>query len=204
MKTGISAGHGDSDNRADSPFYLENDFYGLGKILRSQFDKEILDAIELRGGSTPFAYAFCQDKYQFLTAGAERIFMPDILEDFMTRLRSWAGDTLGTTHVSTPQVRVYIQGCSRDLLRDGVSARWHYMLSLTRTVSRKKLGGLKLLPDPFQVGASGEVLMHRTVTSSLQFNQLLVHKTCNAYGVELSKTSMNPLEGAVFLDGYLW
>src|SRR5207253_538718 len=98
---------------------------------RDEFDKAILGQNGQHGGITPLTYAYSEDAYQFLTASAERCFSEDVVADIIGTLEQWGNAALGTTHVSTPQVRVYVRGCSRKLYRDNVAAPWHFMLSLT-------------------------------------------------------------------------
>jgi hypothetical protein len=160
-------------------------------------------AVPANNGLTPLTYAFCQNAYQFLTAGAERIFEPEILDDFISALRTWGNRTLGISHVSTPQVRVYVNGCSRNLLCDDVSAPWRYTLSLTKTLRPRKMGPINVLTDNTSQ-ARKEFSVRQLMNAHLSLNQLLVHRTSNPYSVEVAKASMDPLEGVVFLDGYLW
>jgi hypothetical protein len=44
----------------------------------------------------------------------------------------------------------------------------------------------------------------KLMSAKLEFNDLLVHDVSQPYGIEVGKASMDPGEGAVFLDGYLW
>jgi hypothetical protein len=44
----------------------------------------------------------------------------------------------------------------------------------------------------------------RLTSLHLLFNQLLVHESSSAYGIEAARGPVSPLEAAVFLDGYLW
>lgn len=194
---------GTKEGLAGSSFYLEDDFYEMADTLRAQFEEQISAATGQNGSMTPLIYAFCRDAFQFLTASADRLFAGDILENLIDRLRAWANEAVGTSSVSTPQVRVYINGCRRHLLRDDCSARWHYMLSLTR--QPKKGGWVKILAGGVPKETTRySIGIDRTLSLQLKFNQLLVHNTSSAYSVEPAKTSMNPCDGAIFVDGYLW
>ena len=179
----------------------------MADTLRGQFDERVSAFIEASAGLTPFGFAFVENRYQFLTASAERIFTPDLLEDFVDRIREWADGAVGASHVSTPQTRIYISGCSRNLLRDEVSAPWHYLLPLSRAHPQhknRKIGHVKVLTSSIPCGNGEKVSVDRVVSSDLNFNQLLVHKTENPYSVTPTRVSANPFEGLVFLDGYLW
>jgi hypothetical protein len=187
-----------------APFYLENNFFELASALRAQFEEQISTAIDRNSGMTPLVYAYSHDNFQFLTAGSDRLFAPDILENLINKLRSWGIATAGAQSVSTPQVRVYIHGCRRYLLRDGVGAPWHYMLSLTQGHHGEALC-VKMLREGTQKGTdSREIGLNRTLSLQLDFNQLFVHDTNNAYSIEPGRPSMDPHSSAIFLDGYLW
>ncbi|MGB2603430.1 MAG: hypothetical protein WBC78_07540 [Candidatus Sulfotelmatobacter sp.] len=187
-----------------APIYLESDFYVKADTLRDQFEAQILGAADQNGGITSFSHAFCRDAFQFLTASAQSIFSADILDDVIGKLGSWATETLGTTSMSTPQTRLYIQGCSRGLLQDGIGEKWHYMLSICRN-RKSSAGHIKLLaPDSSKDGIQRSVRVGRITNIRLDFNQLLVHSTGASYSIESPKNSMNPLDGVVFLDGYMW
>jgi hypothetical protein len=186
-----------------SPLYVETNFYKRAEDLRTQFEQKI-SAAQSNGGLTPFGYAFDPDKFQCLMASAERIFARDVLEDLMKQLCSWASGSLGASHASTPQARVYINGCKRSLLRDDTSARWHYALSITRNVGRRRSAVVKIVTETRPGKRAQEFRIDRVLSVELQFNQLLVHQSNNPYAVEVGKASMNPLDGAVLLDGYMW
>jgi hypothetical protein len=184
--------------------FLETNFYEKADTLRKQFEERLSTSVRENDGMTPLVYAFSNDKFQFLTASADRFFTREVVEDFIEKLREWAKARFGTQNVSTPQTRVYVNGCWRSLLLDGVSAKWHYMLSITRHGGRGGIGLVKVLTNTVRRDGNGQFSADRLVSSRLSFNQLLVHATENAYAIEMGKTSMNPLQGTVFLDGYLW
>jgi hypothetical protein len=188
----------------DAPFRLEENFYAEARNLRAQMEKQLLSAIEMNDGLTPFTFAYAADAYQFLTASGERVFSRELLDDVINTLRSWATETLGASCVSTPQVRIYLNGCRRDLLLDSTEARYHWMLSLGPP-SGGRPARIRLLTQSIAAEVSGDSMtIDRVATLHLLFNQLLVHESSSAYGIEAGKGSIDPLEAAVFLDGYLW
>jgi hypothetical protein len=188
---------------SNAAFYRHANFCPLAEILRSHFEETITSAIDLDDGLTPLVYAFCPDTYQFLTATAERIFSGEVLEEFLRWMREWAGRTLNATFVSTPQVRVYINGCFRSLVRDSSPAGWHWMLSLGRNSSLRS-GRIKLLVGDATEDSRGKGMrIDQILNLELNFNEFLVHRTNSEYGIELPRCDMNPLEGAILLDGYL-
>lgn len=186
----------------ESGIYLGSGFYSGAQTLRNQFDKAILGQNGEHGGLTPLAYAYYENAYRFLTAGAERCFSDDIVADLIETLTRWGSNVLGTSQVSMPQVRVYVKGCSRKLFRDDVCAPWHFILSLTSNHSRQRRCRIKILREVLP--EKGRVTITKIVSSVPAFNQLLAHSTREPYSVEGTSTSMNPLEGTVFLDGYMW
>jgi hypothetical protein len=185
------------------PLYVEGGFYKRAGDLRSQFDQKI-SATQSNGGLTPLGYAFDEDRFQFLTVSPERVFELDILDDLMKRLCSWARGSLGVSHVSTPQVRVYIDGCRRRFLRDDIAADWHYMLSIGGNGRPPKSAVVKVVNEAFPRNTEHQFRIDRVLSAKLDFNQMLLHPSSSPYAVEVGKTSMNPLDGAIFLDGYMW
>jgi hypothetical protein len=184
-----------------SSLHTEIGFYDKADALRAEFDEKISSSSEKSPGLTPFMYVYSKNQWQFLSAGADQIFSRAILDDVISRLSSWAADRLGTFHVSTPQVRLFVGGCKRELVQDNIKAEWHYLLSLTPAWPRT--GQLKLLRtrglDSARLGIS-EILKCR-----LAFNQLVVHPVGEAYGVDsLADDMMDPVSGITLLDGYLW
>jgi hypothetical protein len=187
-----------------SGIYLGSGFYEMAETLRSQFERAVLDPQGRNGGMTPLSYAYFENGYQFLTASAERLFTKDVVDGLIDRLRRWGNVVLGVSHVSTPQVRVYFNQCSRNLLRDNVSAPWHFILSITLNHRQQSPARIKILKERIPRNTKDEFSVDMIVNSALDFNQLLVHSTRDPYSVGAVKTSMNPLEGTVLLDGYLW
>jgi hypothetical protein len=176
----------------------------MADALRQQFEESVSSSEESNGGITPLAYSFNPDSFQLLSASAELIFSQNLLRDSLDQLRTWASGALGTGHVSTPQVKVYINGCGRSFLRDSVTARWHYLLSLSRC-PRNKVGRVSVLAEDEDAnGGASEIRMGRVLRFRMEFNHLLVHSATNSYSVEVPKTSMDPNEGTVLLDGYFW
>jgi hypothetical protein len=185
-------------------FHVKDNFFHGAGILRAQFEKQMTDTLELNDGLTPFLFAFSENTYQFLTASAERVFSRDILEEFTRSLKDWGKQALRTSYASTPQVRLYLEGCRRALLRDSTEARWHYMLMLGRNMG-KKATQFSLITQTTRPAPGDESLsIDDLARLQLQFNQLLVHAAGNPYGIEAGRTSLNPLHGDIFIDGYLW
>jgi hypothetical protein len=188
----------------EAPFRLEDNFFADARNFRAQMEKQLLSAIEMNDGLTPFTFAYAADAYQFLTASAERVFSRGLLDDVINTLRSWATETLGASCVSTPQVRIYLNGCRRDVLLDSTEARYHWMLSLGPP-SGGSPARIRLLTQRIAAEVTGDSMtIDRVASLYLLFNQLLVHESSSAYGIDAGKGSINPLEAAVFLDGYLW
>jgi hypothetical protein len=204
LKTRVSSWKTSAPPPSLPPFYLETDFSAAADLLRTQYEKQIVDSVEVNDGLTPLLYAFCPETYQFLTANAERIFSRDALGSFTEALREWARTKLKASYVSTPQLRVYIGHCWRDFLADSTEAHWHYMLALSRS-SEKKSGEIKLVVHSQAAGPQDDSLsLERVVSLPLQFNQLLIHDASFAYSVARTRAETDPLNGPVFLDGYLW
>lgn len=185
-------------------FLTEREFYPKADTFWLQIEEAVSSASEAGGGVTPFVYAFVPGAYQFLTAGVGEVFAPDLFQDFINELTSWARGTLNLQHVSTPQVRLYIRGCSRSLVRDDVAAGWHYIFCLTPLLRRKPMQ-VRIAAGPAVKREKSPLLsIQRVVRFRLEFNQLLVMNSDCAYGVDIRSSSMNPLDGYVFLEGYIW
>jgi len=184
--------------------YLLPDFYDKADLIRSQFQGKFSVPSMDHDGMTQLVYAYSESKYQFLTASADHFFTPDVIEDLMTRIRDWGKDELGTQNISTPQTRVYITGCYRGFLVDGVRAQWHYTLSISGERGRRSVGVFKVLANGSRHEGTPQFGIGLVTSAHMSFNQLLVHPAKAAYSVELGKKSMNPSEADIYLDGYLW
>lgn len=103
---------------AMAPFLTERQFYPNADEFWMQIEDAILSASESNNGITPFTYAFVPGIYQFLTVGGGEIFTPDLLQDFIDKLSSLAREKLNLQHVSTPQLRLYIN--SGSILKDAL------------------------------------------------------------------------------------
>ena len=184
---------------------VEDDFFELAGEFRKQFEDKILNSAKEEAGVTPLQYAFSKDQYQFLTISAARLFTPNLLESFNDRLRLWGNELLEASHVhvSTPQLRVFPTGSSRNLLKDEVNAVWHFGLSLTSRDGRGK-GRVRVLENVFQDDRGSRLAMHDFTGVELEFNRLFVHSTLNPYSIEPASGSSTVLDATVLLDGYLW
>lgn len=183
-------------------FRLLERFCGNAGPLWSQFEQKLLTSGDTHDGLTPLVYAFNPGHYAFLTASADRLFSSEAMDDLMLSLRKWSREEVGAAHVSTPQVRVFINGCRRGLFCDATEAEWHWLLPLT-PAARKGAGRIQLGHRIAQ-GDGARLLIERTFSFEPEFNQLLVHAANDPYGVELGKPAASPLEAFVFLDGYMW
>jgi len=181
---------------------VEDSFYAEANLLRSQLE----DALPARdhAGITPLTYIFSENRFQYLSASMDSVFPAECTRQLVETLADWADRELSTSHVSTPQVRVYVRGCRRSVLQDAVMLGWHYMLCLTRNEGSRKRDQVRMMilnrPDRHNrlIGACD--LLHAELT----FNRLIVHDTQHAYGIEPELSSMDPLLGTIILDGYLW
>lgn len=192
-----------ADQRPGNPqppsIHLENDFYEKANALRAEFEEKLTKTTGTNAGITPLTYAYSEDRYQFLTVNGEQMFTQAILGDLIDRISHWATESLGSFHVSTPHVRLFIAGCRRHLVRDDIKVPWHYILSLTTNWPRGSW--LKLLPG---ADGSSQLDVAQIMKSELTFNQFVVHSAEEAYGIDFSGKGMDPVRGIVLLDGYLW
>lgn len=183
-------------------FQVQPDFSSQADLLRQQFETRLYGKGK-GGGISCLSYAFSSGAYGFLTANAEQLFGRAELDALLDEIAQWGMRVVGTSYVSTPQVRVYIDGCSRSFARDEVDASWHYVIWLTRfPVGTKARGRVRLITG------SGPGLysltVHRTVDLEPKYNDLIVHDTMCNYSIETRHLSMEPAEAVIFLDGYLW
>ena len=188
---------------ATAPFLTEREFYSNADAFWLQTEEALLSVSESDNGITPFTYAFVPGIYQFLTVGGGEIFTPDLLQDFIDKLSSLAREKLNLHHVSTPQLRLHIKGCSRTLSRDDIEAGWHYIFCLTPTARRRSMQ-VRVAGQAIKDGKAPLLTLQRVTRFQLEFNQLLVTNVEYPYSIETESSSMNPLEGLMFLDGYIW
>jgi hypothetical protein len=184
------------------PYCIGLDFYEEAETLRADLEKRLSSSIGLDAKTNPLTYCYANDSYRCLTARAHQIFNQEVMLKFLDRMRGWGKEALGTLHASTPHVRIYIKGCCRAILRDDVGVKAHYLFSLTRG-ARGKESQVKILVGPISEGNS-RFSVNRILNTSLGFNRLLIHDVAQPYGISDPRSSMNPLEGTIFLDGYLW
>ncbi len=187
---------------AQVSFRIENNFYPVADALRSQLEESV--SRRDQAGVTPLSYVFSKSRFHFLTASAETVFSPDSLQRLIESLASWGQNELGCSHVSTPQLRVYVGGCQRSILQDAVMLGWHYMLSLSQPHKSGKSERVQVLISNPHNSRNRLLGVCDMMEADLRFNRLIVHDTQNAYGIELHHDCMNPLEATVFLDGYFW
>jgi hypothetical protein len=178
-------------------FHMVKAFHKDSADLRREFEDCIVASQHQHGGLTPLKYAFCPNAYQFLTAAAEQIFSSQTLDQLIQALLVWSTGTLGTTHVSTPQLRVYVGDCFRNVLRDDFEAPWHYLLALSKGHGPNR-SSLRFVKD------RGVHNFSRLTTVHLGFNDLVVYPTKTAYGIDRDKTRDLMATSEVFLDGYFW
>lgn len=179
--------------------FLEQDFYERANELRMQFEDACKRASE--SSATLLSYLYQDGIGQTLTAGGEQAFGSELLEHFLAALGHWSAKSIHASHVSTPQLRVLINGCRREFVRDQVNVRWHYILSLTQDSHGLSIP-IKLLaknPEPQRI-----VSLNSVSYFNLKFNQLLIHDAAAPYAIIPGRLSMNPLQAIVLADGYVW
>ncbi|HLJ91449.1 MAG TPA: hypothetical protein VKZ53_31915 [Candidatus Angelobacter sp.] len=179
--------------------HLAKGFFKAAEELRASFD---FHAVSRQSeGLTPFTYAYLPDAYNFLTASAEEVLDEPAVAGLTETLRAWAR-TLSCSHVSTPQVRVFPRGCSRFLVPDQASPGWHYLFCMTRGTGSEPSCVQLAEENPSE--GNRTISIQQAVNLELQFNELLVHRAGAAYAIAGSKSSIDPVQAVVFLDGYLW
>jgi hypothetical protein len=192
------------DTRISRLFHVESNFSSQAELIRQQFDAQLYGATGQAGGISCLSYAFSVGAYGFLTTNAEQLFARTQLDALLDEIAEWGTQALGTAYVSTPQVRVYISGCSRTFARDEVDAKWHYLIWLTRfPAGMKSRGRVRLITDG-NSSSRYSLTIHRTIDLEPKYNDLIVHDTACTYCLETRNLSVDPTEAIVFLDGYLW
>ena len=166
------------------PFQSAAYFFSSAQLLREQFESQIRQAEEVNDGLTPLLYGFSRNAYQFLTATAERIFSRELLQELMSRMRSWAIRPCGRIICVHPSITRLRQWLPRDLLCDSTDARWHWMLPLGLSTNKKN-GTIKLLSGPSpSIPANDSLSLEQLLEIQLRFNQLPADPSTNAYSVE--------------------
>src|ERR1700743_1579293 len=153
-------------------FHLQSNFSAQADFTRQQFDTQLYGAPGQTGGISCLSYAFCHGAYRFLTANAEQIFARTQLDALLDEIAEWATRTLNTSYVSTPQVRVYTDGSSRNFARDEVDAKWHYLICLTRFPMGTKSRGIVRLITDGNPTSRYSLTIHRTVDLEPKYNDL--------------------------------
>ena len=189
---------GGTATTSSSEFYFSPSFLVIAPSLRAQFESRISECAS--GATTPFSFAFRQGAYAFLGASAERIFAEEDVASLLEALAAWSLATLGPCRISTPQARLYMGGYWRSLARDQIAAKWRYQLSLTTCPRLQKNGGTRVLLETER----SSPYLQKVRNFPFEFNRLLVHRCQSPYSVALPKTGINPLEGTLLLEGYLW
>jgi hypothetical protein len=179
----------------NAPLRAESDFHPEAGDLQIQCAELLISSPT--SPQTSLAYVFASNEYQCIMASADRILSEDSLQMLMRRLRGWARRELGLIHVSTPRLIFFLRGCWRKLLRDDVSAAWHYVLGLG---AMRGAGEISI-----DLGRSGDEEDPAIVSSTrLGFNQFIIHSTTQPWGVTPLKARGEPTAGSILLDGYLW
>lgn len=175
--------------------FLEAEFFDRADTLWEQLEKTLGQAAS--NGSGFLRQVSSAGAYAFLLATADQIFAQDSVLAFLNRMRRWGEERLGALHASTPQIHIYVDGCHRELAPDAIRTRWHYLYSLTRS----EAASVRLLGDDGLREKRFGIALSRVTRFQLPFNQ---HETSQAYAIDAPKRTMEPLEGAILLHGYLW
>ncbi len=177
--------------------FLERNFFKDADALWAQLESTLTVA---RNGSGPLTRVEVPGAYTFLMTTPDRVFKQDLVLSFLNDLRQWGKEKVGARHASTPQIHVYIDRCQHELARDATRARWHYLYSL----ARNKAAIVRLLAEGSVRKKTFPISLNRVTNFQLQFNQFLVHETCQAYALQGPRRTTQPLEGAILFHGYLW
>jgi len=185
-------------NAADPSHFLEANFFEGADALRAQIEQACRDGLGDDMG--PLSRVEAGHAYSFLMVTADRVFSHAAVVSFLTRLRGWGMENLGTRHASTPQIHVYLEGCVRAMAPDASSVGHHYLYSLTRAepAPLHLLGGGGRRRTWLRVGVG------RLAEIRLGFNNLLVHRTDLAYAVKGLRGAKSAVGASVFLHGYIW
>lgn len=176
----------------------EPQFFKDADVLWKQLEYAVTE--EAGTGSGPLTRVSSPSAFSFFLATADQIFTHELTLSFLGRLRKWGKETLDTRHASTPQIHIYVKGCQRALAPDAAQARWHYLYSMTRI----ETAGICLVAEPTSQKHWLRFGLNGIAHFRLPFNFLLVHETCAAYALDGPKQGTGPLDGSIFLHGYLW
>jgi hypothetical protein len=71
-----------------------------------------------------------------------------LVAQFVKRLNSWAGATLGSSTRLNPWLSLYVNGCGQTIHNDASAGQMGFVYSLTKWDERNFLGGETLLFRP--------------------------------------------------------
>jgi hypothetical protein len=185
-----------------STLHIESAFSSLSSSLLTELENHCSSTQE--AGITGLRYAFVPSYFSFLTAPADRILPESLVHQILEEIRLWGIRVLAMDKVSSPQLRVYLAGCSREIFRDEIDARWHYLLCFSNPQATMS-GRLRLVTNGSPASREGVHIAPGMIDSSeLLFNKLVAHPCTLPYGIAVEGRSSDPRNGVLLLDGYIW
>lgn len=187
-------------------YHTVADFFAEARAMRECFEAHFRNPYDQTADTHGiWNYWYVPGQYTYLRANPNRLMPPALVDEFVSTLRGWALNALGTGAVTQPQLHLYIDGCAQDLHSDFHNGLWGYVFSLTNWDVRRFSGGeTQLMRDgalnhkPHHVHATQLYdLVHQT------FNQLLVFDDSIVHAVRLVRGTLSPVEGRVVLTGHI-
>lgn len=179
-------------------------FYPELAALQTAFSRHAERLGDPQSTVPPLVYSFTPDGPRSLIASPVGGFWDPPVLAFMDHLQAWAGDHLSSLHISTPNLTVFLEGMGRLPSRDLVKGRWHYLYCCSPnpdTVAVVSVNRAAAESDPKHNAFIDLELVDQVRIGP---GDLLVHGAQSEYAIDPLKTSMNPANALVFLNGYLW
>ncbi|MGE0716087.1 MAG: hypothetical protein AB7P02_11640 [Alphaproteobacteria bacterium] len=192
------------------PAYITHDaFAPEADALRAAFDAHFAEPSRHAPETHQvWNYWHVPGSYTYLRTSPEKVLPRGPLDALFARIRAFAAERYGLTHITWPYLSLYVAGCQQILHNDARNGRMGYVYSLTRWDERRFLGGETLIFREADYFASGAIT--RPMASlgfyelvPARFNQLLLFDDRLPHAVPRLEGTMVPQEGRVVLHGHL-
>lgn len=127
---------------------IEDSFYSHGKQMRSFFERQFQDPLNVHSKRFCWDYWNVPEQYRLLRTPAQNFFGEKLFQPFLSHLLSWGRSHLGCQMISHPWLSAYVNDCYQDIHSDVPHGPWSFVYSLTPWKKRKFSGGETFVTQP--------------------------------------------------------
>jgi len=171
--------------------------------LNHDIDRLLAAPVETAYRESELSYVYIENLLCVLTSDS-MVFAPTTLASFKAEMGKLISLESGRPMSSSPHVRIFVNGSFRAWGKDDVPEGLHYVVVIAKPTGRGSRLPTIDLELPNNQNETAVKVSRRVAKIDLVAGRVIVHSTRLQYKVSVENSSVDPHDGLILVDGYIW